>query len=262
MDELRWGLLIIGIAILAAIYWFARRKRTRWDDQDLYATPDGGLTSTLNSASMRSKIDPENLEQELAELQGVLVEDRGPATPATSSRIAQPPRLERQRLPRTQRTTPALTERTATAREQPRTPPAAEIVILHVVTPAGQSFHGPDILRAARASGLVFSDKHIFHRLSPDLGSHHPVFGLLNMVKPGSFDIKTLDALYTPGLALFMELPCTDDDLAAYQDMLGTAQTIAASLDGILCDERRNPLTTETIARTRERIRDIAHQQG
>lgn len=259
MDGLRWGLLVIGIVILAVIYWFARRKRARWDDRDLYATPDGGLISTLSSTSMTTKGDPENLEQELAELADVLSEDRRP-----SQHSQEPPRLVARERASNKPVRNPIPAHPAAAQhqEQYHVAAPAQLIVLHVLAPPSEYFHGPDILRAARASGLAFGDKHIFHRLSPDLGPHHPVFGLLNMVNPGSFDINNIDTLYTPGLALFMEIPTTGDDLAAYQDMVGTAQTLAGSLSGMVCDERRNPLTPHTISNTREQIRDVGRRSG
>ena len=158
-----------------------------------------------------------------------------------------------------------------TTQEQPSAPPAAapapalpgarpdanfdKIVSVFLVARAGQSLSGPDLVVAAEKAGLVYGHMNIFHRLvdnHPELG---PVFSVANLVKPGSFDLRTIKELQTPGINFFITLPGPISALDAWDTLLPTAQRMAELLDAVLLDEQRNALGRQRIANLRDELR-------
>jgi cell division protein ZipA len=91
----------------------------------------------------------------------------------------------------------------------------------------------------------------IYHRMDEN---NQPLFSMVNMVKPGSFDPATIHELQTPGISLFMQLPGPSDASDAFNEMLQTAHRMAEVLEARLCDRRRQPMT-EAVA---EEYRNIA----
>jgi cell division protein ZipA len=164
---------------------------------------------------------------------------------------------------------PGIPASERTTQEAPAAPPAApaaqpgarpnaefdKIVALFLVARAGQTLHGPDLVVAAEKAGLVYGHMNIFHRLvdnHPELG---PVFSVANLVKPGSFDLRTIKELQTPGINFFITLPGPISALDAWDTLLPTAQRMAELLDAVLLDEQRNALGRQRIANIRDEMR-------
>jgi cell division protein ZipA len=146
----------------------------------------------------------------------------------------------------------------APAPAQPGVRPDAnfdKIVSVFLVARAGQSLTGPDLVVAAEKAGLVYGHMNIFHRMvdnHPELG---PVFSVANLVKPGSFDLRTIKELQTPGINFFITLPGPMSALDAWDTLLPTAQRMAELLDAVLLDEQRNALGRQRIANLRDELR-------
>ena len=62
-----------------------------------------------------------------------------------------------------------------------------------------QVLRGPDIVVAAEKAGLAYGHMNMFHRLVDNHPERGPIFSVANMVKPGSFDMATIQELETPG---------------------------------------------------------------
>src|SRR5690606_36650767 len=120
---------------------------------------------------------------------------------------------------------------------------------------------GTDIVVAAEKAGLEFGDLGIFHRLGRGRKAEGPVSSMANMVKPGHFDMATLDGVETPGVTLFMTLSRPLPALDAWEMMLPTAQRLAALLDAQVLDEGRNALGRQRIAHIRDELRAWDRQQ-
>jgi cell division protein ZipA len=136
--------------------------------------------------------------------------------------------------------------------------PAADfdkIVSLYVQGGEGQLIRGSDLVVAAEKAGLTFGAMNIFHRLVDGRPEQGPVFSVANMIKPGSFDLRALEALETPGLTFFMTLPGPLAGLDAWDTMLPAAQRMAELLDAQVLDDRRNTLGRQRIAHLRDELR-------
>lgn len=134
--------------------------------------------------------------------------------------------------------------------------PAKDFVLaLTIMAPEGRRFRGGELQRALEHEGLRYGAYQAFHRDPEEqAAAANPLFSVVNVVQPGSFDLETIDELMTPGIALFTRVPGPPDSSAAFNEMLSTAERLARSLGGRLCDETRSTLTTQSVNLMRERI--------
>ena len=222
--ELRVIVAVIGIIVLALIYFFGRPRRPgqgerrlgkRNDDERIEPTlgpTDGEPQQGELDVSLRAELD--RLGQGNA------------AKPASRSPVGARPDRKIER-----------------------------IVTLFVAARPGEMLGGSDVVVAAEKAGLEFGDMGIFHRLVSGKTAEGPVFSMANMVKPGNFDMSKLDGLETPGVTLFMTLPGPLPALDAWEMLLPTAQRLAELLDATVLDEERNALGRQRIAHLRDELR-------
>jgi cell division protein ZipA len=136
-----------------------------------------------------------------------------------------------------------------------------KIVTLYLAARAGQKLPGPDIVVAAEKAGLVYGYMGVFHRLVEHHPERGPVFSVANIMKPGSFDMADIQSLETPAVAFFLTLPAPMPALDAWEAMLPTAQRMAELLDGVILDEQRNALGRQRIAHIRDELRAYDRQR-
>lgn len=136
-----------------------------------------------------------------------------------------------------------------------------KIVTLYIAARAGQVLRGTDIVVAAEKTGLAYGHMNVFHRLVEGHPERGPVFSVANIMKPGSFDMATIQSMETPAIAFFLTLPAPVPALDAWETMLPTAQRMAELLDGVVLDESRNAIGRQRIAHLREELRDYDRQQ-
>jgi len=233
-NELRVIIAVIGAIIFALIYFFGRPKkpgqgrRTPWarDNTDR-VEPTFGDEPTQPA---QGELDVQ-LHEELERLGSAIAAKRNESQPEQA------------------------TPKAPAAGVRPADLPIERIVTLFVAARDGERIHGPDLVVAAEKAGLAFGDMGIFHRLisgRPDAG---PVFSMANMIRPGSFDMRGIEELHTPGVSFFMTLPGPLSALDAWDAMLPTAQRLAELLDANVLDEERNGLGRQRIAHLRDELR-------
>ncbi len=154
------------------------------------------------------------------------------------------------------------------ARRQPAAEPAPrrdepepEVVALHVMAAQGGLFMGDDLLNELMANDLRYGSMKIFHRHEGQGGMGPVLFSLANSVKPGTFDLHTMDDFSTPGVSLFMALDDLENPSAVLDEMLGTAHNIADGLGGELKDESRSALTRQTEDHLRQRVKEFERRR-
>jgi cell division protein ZipA len=136
-----------------------------------------------------------------------------------------------------------------------------KIVTLYIAARAGAAIAGPDLVVAAEKAGLVFGHRNIFHRMVDQHPEKGPIFSVANLVKPGYFDLRTIQQLTTPGISFFMTLPGPLNALDAWDTLLPTAQRMAELLDGVLLDDDRNALGRQRVANIRDELRAYDRQR-
>lgn len=135
------------------------------------------------------------------------------------------------------------------------------IVTLFVAARPGETLRGSDLVVAAEKAGLVYGDMNIFHRLVDGKPEAGPIFSVANMVKPGSFDLRRVQEIESPGVTFFMTLPGPLPALDAWETLLPTAQRMAELLDAAVLDEERNTLGRQRIAHIRDELRGYDRKQ-
>jgi len=145
----------------------------------------------------------------------------------------------------------------ASASGEPAEPPAVgedKIIVLNVMAPEGAVFDGRALVEILESNGLRHGEHGIFHRTLETRTGTIALYSVANIVKPGWFDLDSIDEFTTPGVALFLQLPGPFDGLAAFEQMLQTARRLAGELGGHLLDGRRCDLTQQSIEHLREEL--------
>lgn len=135
-------------------------------------------------------------------------------------------------------------------------------IVMTVMARSGEKFSGDALRHALEDAGLHHGDMNIFHRHEQPRDHRTPtLFSAANVLAPGHFEPAGMEALSSPGIAMFMRLPGPDSPVDAFQQMLDAAKTVAEDLNGTLCDETRSTLTPQSINHLRERIADFGRRQ-
>ena len=136
-----------------------------------------------------------------------------------------------------------------------------KIVTIYIAAHAGEKLRGPDIVVAAEKAGLTYGHMNVFHRLVEGHPERGPVFSVANIMKPGSFDMATIQELETPAIAFFLTLPAPVSALDAWDMMQPTAERMADLLGGVVLDESRNALSRQRVQGIRDELRAYDRQR-
>lgn len=225
MEPLRWILLAAGAVFVLVIYILGRNRRRRNNHAN-----DDSFEDDLPDFSAQNFDDYDESVGEVKVVTGAgtFSDDIDPITASANtdeSNYNEDPYDENEIIEE------------PTEEKQNKT---SDIVVLYILPKPGQELHGAHINSSAQAMGLTFGEMNIFHYKDGDRN----VFGLANMVEPGSFDPDTIHDLKTNGLTVFMQFSGSDplDDLT---EMLQRSYQLAGLLDARLCNHKREPLTEQ-----------------
>lgn len=135
-----------------------------------------------------------------------------------------------------------------------------KIVSLYVAARSGRTLRGEDIVVAAEKTGLVFGHMSVFHRLLEGHPERGPVFSMANILQPGSFDMAGIREMETPAIAFFLTLPAPISALEAWEKMQPNVERMAELLDAVVLDDSRNTLGRQRIAHIRDELRAYDRQ--
>lgn len=233
MESLRWILLALGIIFIVAIYLIDRKRRnfsTTLDDDLVDDVPNiSALTET-------SEFDDVHIvAQKTDRYSNAYIDEPYQTEPVVPEDDEDQSDGDQSDGDRRQ------------ARES-----GSDIMVLYVMAQASESFTGEQIMSVALSNGLSFGDMNIFHRLDD---ADNPVFGLANMLEPGSFDPDQMTSMTTPGLTMFTQLSRLDDPVSSFDDMLQCAYQISDALGASLCNHRRQPLTEQGAETYRQMVK-------
>ncbi len=135
---------------------------------------------------------------------------------------------------------------------------AEEIIVISVMSRDEAGFSGTALLDLMLACGLRYGrDMGIFHRFETEDPESRLQFSMVNVVKPGTFPIQSMDDFRTPGVTLLMPLPGATDTSAAFEAMVETAMVIVRHLGGELKDEHLSVMTAQTVEFARQRVQEF-----
>ena len=260
MNDLRLIILIIGLCVIALIYFWETRKQRRENRRQTvaYVPPENDMPelkirpgsdgdtdyasviSDLNEALNKTR---EHEDEAISKILNTSIDD-SPVPPAPVAEVLPPvtPDLfpdEMQQQDRKRK--PAVSRDTGAVREE-------RIISLFVTATSGAGFSAEEIFNAARECELEFGDLDIFHHFGSGAGKMvRPLFSMADMYEPGSFDPDDLETRTTRGLSLFMCLPTPVEDTRAFELMLNTAERLAGILGGQVLGPDRNALNKEHV---------------
>ena len=221
MAELRWILLILGLLIIAGVYFYSRG----WF----------GKGAALASKMQRW------WEPALADAENRVPSLEVPELQAKSAKQYEP-KAERPQA-------------TLSSDEQ------RKIISIRLLPRTGQLLAGKQLAQGLRAAGLQYGKFDIFHRIDP-LRPSHALFSVASLVEPGSFDLNRVEKSEYPGISFFIVLPGPGDMLAAFDEMLSAARSLAQSLGANLFDERGSTLSLQRARYMREELVQFQHQNS
>ncbi|MDT8894474.1 cell division protein ZipA [Halomonas sp. I1] len=135
---------------------------------------------------------------------------------------------------------------------------AEEVIVISVMSREERGFSGTALLDLMLACGLRYGrDMGIFHRFETEDAESPLQFSMVNVVKPGTFPIHSMDDFQTPGVTLLMPLPSASDTSAAFEAMVETAMVIVRHLGGELKDENMSVMTAQTVEFARQRVQEF-----
>jgi len=293
MSIVQWLLLILVVAVVAGAYWYLRHQSGNdpWqgmeeepaDDEALERGESLGGDSYIVGVRTLSKASPESRKAGHGASAPPPAEERAPVddlsddaaeaswraykqgayerpAEAAAAESEAPAQQEAARGPAPNHN-PAPAEPSVERVDiRPQNPPAGvkqEVFILHVATPDGRFFDGPDIHAVLQHEELKFGLNDIYHRVTETNGVAESVFAVANMLKPGTLDPVDQDHLATPGLTFFLVLPGPIEGTPAMREMMETANCIAQALDGEVLDDKRALLKAQTAQYMLDQIADI-----
>lgn len=253
MNELRLILLIAGVAVIAGLYLWENRRQRDWQRRStvLHEPRDPGLPG------MRMQTDAGAVESAPGSGDSL---PRPPA-PGTAPGIGTTSNPARQPAPTTAPAVPHLITKfkftnlfSGSQQGEPLDP--RRIIAVHLASPPGTSFRGPDIVSAGAAAGLHLGVMKIFHHIGAQTGNApRPLFSMANMYEPGYFEVDSMNSFTTRGLTLFMCLFSPREDGLALELMIKTAEFLADALGGEVQGPDRQRLDARALGRLRDHAR-------
>jgi cell division protein ZipA len=241
MDGLRWIILLLGVAVVIAIYFYtAQQKRSPRRDQD--EEPD---IESITLHVGREEHEPEEYQEELVNLDAMLREEQAAHAAHEPDQSAE-----------------AQVEEVPTQQQQIYETGEEMFVILHVTSRLPERFRGSEVLNALETCSLAFGPMGIFHRQREIDGQLRTLFSVANMVKPGTLipDQLTEDS-ELPGVSMFMRLPSAVDGTDLLREMLECAHCLSETLGGRVLDETRSTLTQQLMHKIMEDVQQFEFKQ-
>ena len=212
--DLRVVLAVLGIFVVAFVYWHTRRQQKK---------PDTDQVS--------HRVEPV-FDSETGDELGIADDDGALPEPHSTAQTVRP---------------------TLAPDQEPDAPPQAEkIVAIRVLAKGANSFEGEQLILALRGLGLRHGKFGIFHRHDDDTDKE--IFSVANLVEPGTFDLANIRDQSLPGVSLFMVLPGAQSGTASFDNMVETARTLAKTLEGEVVDAAGSSLSIQRERFIREEI--------
>ncbi|WP_131782663.1 cell division protein ZipA C-terminal FtsZ-binding domain-containing protein [Legionella gresilensis] len=125
---------------------------------------------------------------------------------------------------------------------------AGPSVMMFLLAKENRQLAGYELLQTVLAAGLRFGEGHLFHRHQYSNGQGPILCSLAAATPTGVFDLQNIGGFSVRGLCLFMHSsgnPTIDKE--RFTIMLDTAKQLSDELDTLLLDEKKRPLTAESL---------------
>jgi cell division protein ZipA len=137
---------------------------------------------------------------------------------------------------------------------------AQEIFVINILKQDGKGLAGRDLHHVFNVCDMRHGEMGIFHRFEKADAQGKIQFSVVNAIEPGTFNLKTIDDLITPGISLFMSLPGPDKPMEAFDAMAEVALVFARNFNATLHDDTQSDLTPQTLEHYRNRVREFSRK--
>ncbi len=132
------------------------------------------------------------------------------------------------------------------------TKPIPNVIQVSVIASNKEQFDGVKLLQVLEELGLALGEMGIYHRhFDPQ---NNDRFSAANLVEPGTFPSDREQPFSTPGIVLFLELSEQINPLIVFDELVLTANRLKEKLNGVLLNEKHQPLEEETLLDIRSLI--------
>jgi cell division protein ZipA len=121
-------------------------------------------------------------------------------------------------------------------------------IMMFLLAKDNRQLAGYELLQTVLAAGLRFGEGHLFHRHQYANGQGPILCSLAAATPTGVFDLQNIGGFSVRGLCLFMRSsgnPVIDKE--RFDIMLDTAKQLSDELGTFLLDDRKQPLTDESL---------------
>lgn len=239
MSTLRWILLVLGVAVIAAIYFMGRRQDqsagTRREPRLGHSDSDSAISPSLPESE--TSVIANEFDQELVDFDDLIA--RG-----LESEVAD---FRPQKTPPTPVHPPAAPAPSANRNGSMLLD--QELVVLNLFAVASRQFEGEGLYAALHNAGFAWQDDALFH-----CQGAKGEYLALNALKPGTFPHSATD-FGTHAVALILQLSKVDRPVEAFDEFLNLARQLQSDMEARLCDGQRSSLTNQTIAYLRDEVK-------
>jgi FtsZ-interacting cell division protein ZipA len=237
MSTLRWILLVLGVAIIAAIYFMGRRQDrnagTRREPRLGHRDSDSATPSLPES---ETSVIANEFDQELVDFDDLIARglesEVADFRPQKTMPPADPPATP----------APSVNRNGSMLLDQ-------ELVVLNLFAVASRHFEGEGLYAALHNAGFAWQNDQLFH-----CQGMKGEYVALNALKPGTFPRSVAD-FGTHAIALILQLSKVDRPVEAFDEFLNLARQLQSDLEARLCDGQRSSLTNQTIAYLRDEVK-------
>ena len=263
MAELRWILLVAGLALIGGLYaWGVRaRKRSAAPEPDRVTRVEPLRAPSVTPVTPpAARVEPSVWDEgeavdEIDELPTLEIEaDEPPARHDVA-----PPRREPRFEAAPEVAAPEPPRAAAPPVEERKPAPAQKIVAIRVAAPPPSMFAGSTLREAIVAEGFEFGRYDIFHRLD---ASGRPLCSLASLREPGTFDLDAMGDIDYRGVAMFTVLPGPLPSQHALDELIDAARLLAERLGGVLQDDRGAQLSLQRIGQLREEVAEFERSRA
>jgi cell division protein ZipA len=127
-----------------------------------------------------------------------------------------------------------------------------DIIQFAIVAKDEQGFSGYDLALAFGLVGLEYGNLKVYERINSKGTAD---YGVACMVEPGTFPEGAYLATFScPGIIFYLQHGNLEDAQIVFDDFVDTIKTVSKEIDGIVWDNKRQPLTEDTIQAIRQRL--------
>src|SRR5690606_26226037 len=133
------------------------------------------------------------------------------------------------------------------------------IIALHIMAPRNYVFYGEDLVSVFEHYQLNYSrDLQTYQGIS---NQGEVLFNATTAIKPGTFDLKKINELQTPGISFFMDINTLPKPKDKFIQMLSLLYKINEHLGGTLLNETRSRFTQSDVSRITASIKKLENPE-